>query len=157
MNIYEFEHIEYNSAARLTRQGRPPLRAGSEAGFTLLEVMVSLAILGFGILTVIQLFSGGLGLALAATDHAGAVSLAREKMATTLINNNILPGITEGGAEEKGEKGLRWQVEVTPVLNANTDDNVNLYIMKVVVSVRKAGSSEASYRLTSMKTVFLEE
>ncbi|MFQ5480081.1 MAG: prepilin-type N-terminal cleavage/methylation domain-containing protein [Thermodesulfobacteriota bacterium] len=127
--------------------------ADREAGFTLLEVMVSLAILGIGILMVMQLFSGGLGLAVASSNHTEAVLLAREKMAETLVDKDLYPGVIEG----TDDSGLRWQVKVTPFTNANTDNNGYLYIMKIVVSIRKADKDEPVYRLTSMKSIFLEE
>ncbi|MFQ5353810.1 MAG: prepilin-type N-terminal cleavage/methylation domain-containing protein [Thermodesulfobacteriota bacterium] len=141
------------SAAPAGLQRRPLKGAKKEAGFTLLEVMVSLAILGIGILTVMQLFSGSLGLAMTASEHTAIVLLAREKMAETLVDKDIHPGTTEGA----DEKGLIWQVEVTSVDNANTYENVNLYIMKVFVSVRKAYAAQPAYTLTSLKTIFVEE
>ncbi len=144
---------DFTSEKRADLKVKALKRAGAQSGFTLLEVMVSLAILGIGILMVMQLFSGGLGLAVAANKHTEAVLLAREKMAETLVDKDIYPGITEG----TGEGDLRWQVKVTPFENASTDNNGYLYIMKVVVSVRKANREEATYRLTSMKSIFLEE
>lgn len=125
----------------------------TEAGFTLLEVMVSLAILSMGILMVIQLFSGGLDLARAASDHTGAVLLAREKMAQTLVEKDLKAGVT-GGA---GADGLQWKVEVSPYDNKIAAASEGLSIMKVVVSVKDAGKGEGAFTLSSIKSIWSEE
>ncbi len=54
---------------------RPP----GESGFTLLEVLVALAILGLAVVTAIQLFAGGLRLLKVAGEHQEAALLADEK------------------------------------------------------------------------------
>lgn len=54
---------------------RPP----RESGFTLLEVLVALAILSLAVVTAIQLFAGGLRLLKVAGEHQEAVLLADEK------------------------------------------------------------------------------
>ncbi len=115
--------------------------------------MVSLAILGIGILMVMQLFSGGLGLAMAASDHTESVLLAREKMAETLANQDIYPYTKKGSSGT----GLLWQVDVGTVENADTDSIAGLYIMKILVSITKPQKKEPTYTLTSMKSIFLEE
>jgi len=125
----------------------------SERGFTLLEVMVSLAILGMGILMIIQLFSGGLGLARAARDHSGAVLLAREKMAEVLTDENWETGVSEGG----GPGGFTWKVDVSPYESVLTDDNVSLDIMKVDVSVKGHGKVRGADTLSSLKLIWYED
>jgi len=131
----------------------PRFSPKSERGFTLLEVMVSLVILGMGILMIIQLFSGGLGLARAARDHSGAVLLAREKMAEVLTDENWETGVSEG----EGPKGFTWKVDVSPYESALTDDNVSLDIMKVDVSVLGRGKVRGAYTLSSLKLLWYED
>lgn len=57
-------------------RGRQKRERGKGAGFTLLEVMVALAILGVAVVTMIQLTSQSLRLIKAAGDHQHAVLLA---------------------------------------------------------------------------------
>ena len=84
------------------------MRRGS-SGFTLIEVMVALAILGIAVVTIIQLFSQGLRLLKLSGDHQQAVLLADQK-------TRELTSFTEG--VEGGEEGsFSWErrVMTTPV------------------------------------------
>src|SRR5262249_47727185 len=64
--------------ARMRRAPRDS-RAGSSAGFTLLEVLVAFAILSVAVVAVIQGFAQGLRLLKVAGDHQRAVLLADQK------------------------------------------------------------------------------
>lgn len=80
-----------------------------ERGFTLLEVLVALAILGLAVVTVIQLFGQGLRLLKVAGDYQRAVLLADQK---------AREGEAVREAIETGEEGgFRWErrATVTPV------------------------------------------
>jgi prepilin-type N-terminal cleavage/methylation domain-containing protein len=46
-------------------------------GFTLIEVVVALTVLGVGLIVIIELFSGGLRLGRMAEEYTQAVSYAR--------------------------------------------------------------------------------
>jgi prepilin-type N-terminal cleavage/methylation domain-containing protein len=127
--------------------------AAGQRGFTLLEVMASLAILGMGILMVIQLFSGGLGLAMAARGHTGAVLLAREKMSETLAETGLRTGTREG----EGPEGLRWEVRVSPYETSLYASNPALEVLKITVSVKGDGKGQGGYTLTSLKSRWVEE
>ncbi len=133
----------------------PFFTSDRERGFTLLEVMAALAILGMGVLMVIQLFSGGLGLARAARNHSGAVLLAREKMSETMADVDLQAGVTEGEAGE-GARGFHWKVEVSPYESALTEDNMTMEIFKVVVSVRGRGRGHGAFTLSSLRSVWYE-
>ncbi len=132
---------------------RPVFPLDDERGFTLLEVMASLAILGMGVLMVIQLFSGGLGLARAARDHSGAVLLAREKMSEALADNDLQTGSTEG----EDSRGFQWKVDVAPYKSVLTGNNMNLDIMQVNVSVRGGGKVKGAFALSSLKSNWYDE
>ena len=54
--------------------------ARESRGFTLIEVLVALAILGIAVVTIIQLFSQGLRLLKLSGDHQRAVLLADQKI-----------------------------------------------------------------------------
>jgi len=131
---------------------RVVITAEGERGFTLLEVMASLAILGMGVLMVIQLFSGGLGLARAARDHSGAVLLAREKMSEVFVESDLQAGVIEG--EDDG--GFRWKIEVSPYKSSLTENNAAMEIMKVVVSVKGTGRRRGAFKLTSLRSIWYE-
>jgi general secretion pathway protein I len=85
--------------------GRP--RAGSSAGFTLLEVLVAFAILSVAVVAVIQGFAQGLRLLKVAGDHQQAVLLADQK-AREVVN--------PVEAHDKGQDGaFDWERSVTIV------------------------------------------
>jgi general secretion pathway protein I len=51
-----------------------------QGGFTLVEVVVAMAILGISLVVVIELFSGGLRLGRASEEYTVAAQLARQKI-----------------------------------------------------------------------------
>jgi general secretion pathway protein I len=65
-------------------------RARSQAGFTLLEIAVALAILGIGVVTCINVFSGSLKLQDRATRQSRAVLHARATMDALLFQPEIV-------------------------------------------------------------------
>lgn len=100
-------------------------------GFTLLEVLVALAILGLAVVTVIQLFSQGLRLLKLSGDHQRAVLLADQKM------REFQP--THEGIESGREGEFSWEqrVEHYPVPEELTVAGVApLRVFRVSVHVR---------------------
>jgi general secretion pathway protein I len=82
-------------------------RRRADAGFTLLEVLVALVILGVAVVAAIQGFAQGLRLLKLAGDHQEAVMLADQK-----AREVITP--TEG--RDEGTEGVfRWERTVSPV------------------------------------------
>ncbi|HLC42130.1 MAG TPA: prepilin-type N-terminal cleavage/methylation domain-containing protein [Methylomirabilota bacterium] len=76
-------------------------------GFTLLEVMVALAIMSIAIVTMIQLFAQGIRLLKSGGDHQRAVLLADQKL-------REVGSVTEG-IEEGEEDSFRWERRITKV------------------------------------------
>jgi general secretion pathway protein I len=92
-------------SARGTRgAGSPP---GGSRGFTLLEVVVALAILAAGILGLLELLSGSLRLSEGARDLAAAQVYASQRMEEALLSPAPLPGVERGLFGEK----YRWEME----------------------------------------------
>jgi len=91
--------------------------AREDSGFTLLEVMVSLAILGFALLSVSEIVSGALRSQVLARDLEVATLLARGKMAElTEKYERIgfgLGGDSEDGTfEDEGHPAFKWAAKV---------------------------------------------
>jgi type II secretion system protein I len=72
-----------------------------EGGFTLLEVVVALAILGLAVVTAIQGFAQGLRLLKLSGDHQRAMLLADQKVREVLI--------PEEQRDEGDEDDLHWE------------------------------------------------
>lgn len=89
--------------------GRVPSGCSRSAGFTLLEVLVAMAILAVAVTAVMQLFGQGLRLARASGEHLTATLLASQKL-TEVAQAGLEPG------ESRGVEGTyRWQAAVRPV------------------------------------------
>lgn len=86
-----------------------PRRRTARAGFTLLEVVVALAIFAAGILAVLELFSGSLRLSEGARDVSAAQIYASQRMEEALLAPNPVPGVERGTFGEK----YRWETNTT--------------------------------------------
>jgi general secretion pathway protein I len=106
-----------------------------ERGFTLLEVLVALAILGLAVVTVIQLFSQGLRLLKVAGDYQQAILLADQKAREV---ESVREGVETG---QEGVFGWERRTTVTPVpeeLTILSPSPVRLF--RVSVEVRWGGN-----------------
>ncbi len=83
-------------------------RSGRESGFTLLEVVVALAIVALGVVTVLEIFS--LGLRLAA--RSSEVSQARLDGQTVMDEVFVYGGPQSGREEGSFSSGHRWRLQV---------------------------------------------
>jgi len=86
-----------------------PRRRTARAGFTLLEVVVALAIFAAGILAILELFSGSLRLSEGARDVSAAQIYASQRMEEALLAPNPVPGVERGTFGEK----YRWEANTT--------------------------------------------
>lgn len=127
-----------------------------EAGFTLLEVVVALAILGIALTVIIELFSGGLRLARTSEEYTKAMNYASTKMEEIMTQQNMEEGTDEGEFDDT----FRWQVGVTKLdvlpgeKSTDFKPPVDLYQVKVDV-LWQSGSKERSARLESYRTIKL--
>ncbi|MBI4524111.1 MAG: type II secretion system protein [Deltaproteobacteria bacterium] len=83
----------------------------SEAGFTLLEVVVALAIVGLGIVTLLEIFSQGLRLGARSFARTEAVSYSRQVMDNLWARREMPSGSQEGSIGG----GYRWRLDVKPL------------------------------------------
>jgi prepilin-type N-terminal cleavage/methylation domain-containing protein len=115
-------------------------------GFTLLEVLVTMAILAFALLAMVQLSAQGLRLLRLSEDYQSAVRLADRL--TRIVDS-------DRGDVQSGQEGpLRWERRITPVsvpekLNPATGPRYRLYAVSVTV---RWGSKHA-LELATLRTV----
>lgn len=100
-------------------------------GFTLLEVLVALTILGLGIVTLLQVFSLGLRLGTSSAAATEAVTQGARVMDDLLARKRLSDGWESG--EMVGGAG-RWRAEIRPPRDAGATLSLsNLWELKEVV------------------------
>ena len=127
-------------------------------GFTLIEVVVALAILGVGLIVIIELFSAGLRLGKTSEEYTKAVEYARMKMEEIAVQRSVEEGIEEGEFDDV----FHWRVgakkmDILPVeKSSDFKPPVDLYQIQVNITW-KSGSKERSVGIESYKTIKLED
>ena len=121
-------------------------------GFTLLEVVIAMAILGMGLAVIMELFSGGLRLGRAAEEYTKAANYARIKLEEIWSQQNIAEGTEEGEFDDV----FRWKVSMKKIdilpIEKNPDFKPPVELFQVKVSVLwKSGSKERSASIESYK------
>jgi len=77
------------------------------AGFTLLEVVVAMAIVGLGVVALLEIFSLGLRLGARSSVETESMAYGRLVMDEILARRNIDEGATQGNLQNRGRWHLR--------------------------------------------------
>jgi general secretion pathway protein I len=127
-------------------RAKPASRPPFQKGFTLLEVLVALAILGVAVVASIQGFAAGLRLLKLAGDHQHAMLVADRKVREVLS--------PEEGQQRGTEGALTWNRTTSavpaPELAGATGATWRLYRIEVTVQW-----GTRSVELTTLRTVAL--
>lgn len=86
------------------------LRFRFAAGFTLLEVVVAMAIVGLGIVTLLEVFSSGLRLGARSAIRTEVMNSGRQVMDELLARRDLPDGAERGALDQRS----RWQLTVQP-------------------------------------------
>ncbi len=129
-----------------------------EQGFTLIEVVVAVAILGIALTVIIELFAGGLRLARASKEYTKAVNYANAKMEEIASQQTLEEGITEGEFDET----YHWRVTMNKVNLLPVEKPwevkppIQLFQIKVDV-LWKPGSTERSASVETYRTMKVQD
>jgi len=82
----------------------------SQAGFSLLEVLVAFAILALALGVLLQTFSTGLRNADLSAQYSYAALLAQSKLASVGVEEDLHPGATSGRFDDR----YHWRLRVSP-------------------------------------------
>jgi prepilin-type N-terminal cleavage/methylation domain-containing protein len=116
-------------------------------GFTLLEVLVALAVLGIAVTVIFQLFSANLQ-ALAASENYVEVSLRAAVRMRELLDDRAL---TERAWSEISPEGYRLEIDVKETL-ADRTDLLPVRLLEVGLTVRwTRGQRERSLNFRTLK------
>jgi type II secretion system protein I len=151
--------LSFGSWARFSALRTPHSALRTPRGFTLLEIMVALAILATGIVMVLELFGGSLRLGGKASHRTQAVIYAQNVMDRVLAKERVEDG------EDSGELpgGYHWQARVQEVhppdedakrLQSNRPQATDFFHLKEIeVGVFwSEGVGQQSYILRSLRT-----
>jgi general secretion pathway protein I len=130
----------------------------STTGFTLIEVVVALAILGIGLTVILELFSAGLRLGRFSEDYSLAVNYGRMKMEEIASQSNIEEGSEEGQFDDT----FHWKATIQKVDLLSVDKDIEFtppigFYQITVNIIWKSGSKERSAIFESYRTGILEE
>jgi len=119
-------------------------------GFTLLEVVVAMAIVGLGVVTLIEVFSMGLRLETASAARTDAVAYGRQVMDTLLARKSF---------DMRGDSGSigkthRWQVDIQP-LRDDTQIATNWDINQITLRMRYPDGERD--KLVEIKTLRIQK
>ncbi|RLC45825.1 MAG: hypothetical protein DRH70_06740 [Candidatus Coatesbacteria bacterium] len=151
-------------------------RLFGRSGFTLLEVMVALAILAIGLVTVMQLFAGALRLSRVNRGLTKAVFIAQQVMDDLVLRVDLKDGYEDSGEEE----GYSWTARAEKLVGEDMKPNnekdiqtadfieqigaddavvpVNIFKLTVTVTWRHGNNpNERHYELTTLKTLAFHE
>ena len=120
----------------------------SAEGFTLLEIMVSLALLAIAIVVVIQLFSASLRSIAVSEGYLQAELKAAEKLREVLEDDKKL---AEGSTSDVKDENYTVNIEVNPVKEDRTQD-LDFDLMEVTLSMQwKDGAKQRNITLSTYK------
>lgn len=128
----------------------------SATGFTLLEVVVAMTIVGLGVVTLLEIFSMGLRLGARSEIRTEVINSGRQVMDEFLVRRSFPEGTEEGAFDPRG----RWQLRVQPVrqdsdkLNLSNDWELREIAVKITVS--DAGR-ERRVELKTMRLVKIDD
>jgi len=145
MSISNFKFlIEHPPTPPFTKGGLGGIR-----GFTLLEVLVAIALLGIAITVVLQLFSANLRAIAASEDYVSAIIKAEAKMRDVLDDQDI----SEKSWSETTDDGYRIDVSIYDAVKDRTENlQVRLLEVNLIIHWIK-DTKERSLTLKSMKVI----
>src|SRR4030042_4685923 len=121
----------------------------SSKGFTLIEVLVAMALLGIAITVVLQLFSANLSAISASGDYISASTKAAAKMREILADDSL----SEKSLSEVTDDGYRIEVSITDAIEERTE-NLQIKLLQIDLTIHwTKGKKDKSITLRTMKVV----
>lgn len=121
-----------------------------QKGFTLLEVVVAMAIVGLGVMTLLEIFSLGLRLGARSSERSEAISYGRQAIDGVLIRQRIQEGREEGSFGE----GHRWRLQVQPFQGEDRLGSTGWELKEINLQMQyREGGREQQLELKTLRLV----
>jgi prepilin-type N-terminal cleavage/methylation domain-containing protein len=121
----------------------------AQQGFTLLEVLVGLAIMGIAVVVLFQIFSANLRSIAVSEDYTSAAVKAEARMREVLDNDKL----EESSWSEVTAEGYRLDIVIAETLNQRTE-LLPVRLLDVVLTINwKKGAKDKSMTLRTIKMV----
>jgi general secretion pathway protein I len=123
----------------------------SDRGFTLIETLIAISILAISLVTLLQLFSGGLRSSTLSDEYTRGIFHAREKMDEILLAGELTEGVIGGEFDD----GFKWRAEALR-LNSEEARGVRLPFRAFNIKVDimwDAGGHEKHFAISAIKLV----
>lgn len=161
MRVQDFRETgDWRLETRLSSPQASSLKpqASFEKGFTLLEVMVALAILSLGIVTVLELLAGSLNIGVKSSRHTQAAIYAQNVMDQIFARTTLEDG--DDGGEFPG--GYSWRARIQEIrpdedrsrLQPNRPNQTDFFHLKEIeVQIRwEENSGAKAFVVKSLRT-----
>ena len=128
------------------------MRCKGRGGFTLVEVLIALAILGIGLCVILELFSGGLRSVKISEEYVKATWYGKGKMEEALSAKEFIEGVTEGSFDSQ----YAWTLDVRrtnpSVGQASEEDSLPVDLYQILLKVTwPSGTGQRSLDLESLR------
>lgn len=123
----------------------------SDKGFTLIETLIAISILAISLVTIMQLFSGGLKSSTLSDEYTRGIFHAREKMDEILLAGDLTEGVIDGEFED----GFKWKAEALHLdVQKGKDVKLPFRAFNIRVDVMwDAGGHEKHFAISAIKLV----
>ena len=140
------------------------MKPSAQLGFTLLEILVAISILGVALTVIMQQFSAGLRIGHTSRTYTTATAYAKQK----LEEFQLVEEMEEGAEAGDFDDGYTWKVSILPyevfMEEGGTEEDaesfellpLEMYRLESVVSWME-GENEKSVSLVTLKTVKKKE
>lgn len=105
----------------------------NDNGFSLLEVIVALAIMAIGYITVLNLFSVSIKSVGMSDQYMRAVRLASSKLSEMEMMD--YEAATLSGTFEENERSFQWSMDIEPYDSPLNDPEININLSKIILKV----------------------
>lgn len=104
-------------------------------GFTLLEVVVAMTIVGLGVVTLLEIFSQGLRLGVRSSSRTETISASRRAMDEMWIRRDLREGTDQGSLDETH----RWRLRVRRTEEGSASLASEWQLKEVALEILPAG------------------